>query len=230
MSRRLALPLLLLVACKKSEETSPPEPATKPALAPTTATAPPTAAATTAPPTTTDEAFRTAATDLATRHKLLVQAWGTAELDDKPELDRWAQLGPDDRNTNAIGERGAYLIEASGKAYLVEVYWDGRTKPWMEAKTGTIPWTTNADPFIAHQQGHRGGFEETHFAIRGGEVVVLRETKQDDGREGDGPVESAYADGKGKCEKPCPKATDKEFTVYTKATVAEVASTIKAPQ
>lgn len=214
MSRRLVLPLLFFLGCKKAEDkpiaAPPAPPATTPDAAP-------------APTPSPEGAFRTGATDLAKAHAMVVQAWGTAELDDKPGPDRWAQLGPDEATGNM--DHGAYVIEASGTVYVLDMYWDGRTQPWKEVKTD---WDASKDAYIVHQQGHRGGFERRSFAVRGGEVIVATEITQNDVRDGDTPVETSYVDDKGACAKPCPKASDKEVPVATGATLAAASAAMKS--
>ncbi len=182
---------MLSIGCSKKEQAKPVEPPPKPAEAP-----PPKAGS---------------LEELATKLAAKLVAQGTAELDDKPGPDRWAQL------TMSDGEHGAYVVEASGKAFLAQYEADGRTQPW-DGGAG--------DTAIAHQQGHRAGYERWDLAVRGGELVVLREESIDDARDDDVPKHTDYADPSGACTKPCPKAGEKGFTVRSGATLAELAGTI----
>ncbi|MBL9020391.1 MAG: hypothetical protein JNL83_39775 [Myxococcales bacterium] len=148
------------------------------------------------------EPARTGSVDeLAARIGAKVVARGAAELDDKPGPDRWAQLDG--------GEHGQYVIETSGKVFLAQYEADGRTQPWPGDPAGKA---------IAHQQGHRAGYQRWELAVRGGELVVLREESVDDARAGDAPVKKDYGD----CVPSCPKAGERGFTVSSGPTLADV--------
>ena len=186
---------VLSVGCSNKEQTKPAEPTPAPAPKPAE------------PPPAKTGTFE----ELAARLGAKVTGQGTAELDDKPGPDAWARL------TMSDGEHGAYVVEASGTAFLAQYDLDGRTQPWEGAA---------GDSAISHQQGHRAGYERWDLAVRGGELVVLREEALDDARDDDVPKHTEYADASGACVTPCPKAGDKGFTVRSGATLAELAGTI----
>lgn len=188
---------VLSIGCSKKEQAKPVEPPPKPIEPSPKPAEPP-------PRSGTVE-------ELAAKLAAKVTGQGTAELDDKPGPDRWAHL------TMTDGEHGAYVVETGGKAFLAQYDLDGRTQPWEGGATDTA---------ISHQQGHRAGYERWDLAVRGGELVVLREEAIDDARDDDVPKHTDYADPTGACTKPCPKAGEKGFTVRSGATLAELAGTI----
>ena len=188
---------VLSVGCSKKEQAKPVEAPPKPAEPAPTPADP--------PRTGTLEA-------LAATLGAKIAAQGTAELDDKPGPDRWAQL------TMRDGEHGAYVVETSGKAFLAQYDADGRTQPW-DGGAG--------DTAISHQQGHRAGYERWDLAVRGGELVVLREESIDDARDDDQPKHTDYADPSGVCAKPCPKAGEKGFSVTSGSSLADLTAAPK---
>ena len=82
--RTLVVPLLVAAACKQDA----PAPS-----APVASTPRPAPAPTSAAPPAGDAAFRAGTTELAAARGFVVQAWGSAELDDVPGPDPFAQLG-----------------------------------------------------------------------------------------------------------------------------------------
>ena len=139
--------------------------------------------------------------DVAAKLGAKLVAQGTAELDDKPGPDRWAQLDG--------GDTGQYVIETAGKAFVAQYEADGRTRPWAGDPAGKA---------IVHQQGHRAGYQRWELAVRKGELVILREDSVDDARTSDVPVKKDYGD----CTPACPKADERGFTVASGTTLSDL--------
>jgi hypothetical protein len=173
---------VLSAGCSKKEQAKPAEPPPKPPE----------------PATDSLEAF-------AAKIGSKVVARGTAELDEHPGPDRWAQLDDD--------EYGQYVIETADRAIVAQYEVDGRTQPWPGDPAGKA---------IVHQQGHRGGYERWELAVRGGELVVLRTESLEDERAGDKPERTDYADAAGVCVKPCPNANGKVFDVLRGGSLSDV--------
>jgi hypothetical protein len=130
-------------------------------------------------PVAPEEAFRQLAAQRAAAQKGHVQSWYAINLDDDPAPERVAVLCTD--------RGGAYLIEKGGKQrWEIGFDVDGNTgvcqsppqPPQWERRKGTV---------IEHQQGHRGGYNRTSFALRAGAPAVVTAQSLEDVRAGDKP-------------------------------------------
>jgi hypothetical protein len=145
-------------------------------------------------PITDDESFRALAEAIAIRTEGRILGWGTVELDDAAPRERYAVIDSSRRRG------GSYLIESSGNLWLVDFESDGRTHIWAgdddrrdtAHPEGALPWIDRPDTFIRHDQGHRGGYERTDFAIADDALVVRAIDYLDDGRAGDRPVRTTF--------------------------------------
>jgi hypothetical protein len=137
-----------------------------------------------AAPAPTDDAaaFRAAVEKSAAEDKRWIEAWGTANLDNDPALERVALL------CSTEGERKGYWVVEKDASHRFELTFDvdSRTRACQKKPTEAPPWETRKAKTVDVYQGHVEGYEQTNYALRAGRFVIVREEEWS-GKKGEKP-------------------------------------------
>jgi hypothetical protein len=117
-------------------------------------------------------AFRDFTTKQAAEESSYVESWWSANLDADAALERVAVLCPLDKD----GRKGVFLIEKdAGHRWELTFDFDSRTNLCKGKPKEPPKLDTRKSGTIDLRQGHLSGYELTSYAIRVGNIVVIRE-------------------------------------------------------
>jgi hypothetical protein len=120
-----------------------------------------------------DQAFKNFVDAYAKENNVFVEAWWSANLDTDPALERVAIVCPTNKDATP---KGYFLVEkdAAHRWELMFDY-DSRTKA-CQGKAGAPPAfeKRKTTDFVLYQ-GHRVGYEETTYALRVGQPVIVKD-------------------------------------------------------
>ena len=120
-----------------------------------------------------DAAFQAFVNDYAKENNVFVESWWSANLDADPALERVAVVCPASKDATP---KGYFLVEKdAAHRWELTFDYDSRTKA-CQGKAGAPPaFEKRKTTTFALYQGHLQGYEETTYAIRVGQPVIVKD-------------------------------------------------------
>ena len=120
-----------------------------------------------------DQAFKDFVNGYAKENNVYVEAWWAANLDADPALERVAIVCPSNKD---MTPKGYFLVEKdAAHRWELTFDYDSRTKACQGKAGAPPPFEKRKTTTFVLYQGHLQGYEETTYALRVGQPVIVKD-------------------------------------------------------